>query len=492
MLFRSAQKPEYNQSGYISLNVNGKSMNMRTDCSGLVGAMLKIYGAIPENQNVTSYSLLNSNAIPDKFDMIPWPGWDSLVEGDIMSRSGHVEIFGKNEGGSHMVYNGGSTNALCSPGLTYTSHKDGYQVVWRCRESSDISLPGTLISGVQSAINIANNVTGGGRLGGAAAAAPASKKGIYDHLRKLGYTDIAAAAIMGVWEKESSNLPNKIEGDFIKSFPGHDKVLSSNEAMDDYALNKLFPATEKNVSIDRNSYMSNGHYYPGIGLAQWTGPRADKLLTYLKSKNKAWNDFYGQTEYFNQEMINNERKITPGDLNAETNLDAATKLFANKFEGTYISDWILARQQSAKDIYNQFGGDQGLGGEVSGSKIGKSNYISNKNNNSRIDRSVKSTPSIKINNRIPNNIPINITDHDNINNKEVVTLLNKVISCLEAITSNTGESNGLLTSLNQKDFVDQGLRNSFNAMGKSSKKHYTRHMNMNPNNNRLITSLARP
>ena len=51
----------------------------------------------------------------------------------------------------------------------------------------------------------------------------------------------------------------------------------------------------------------------------------------------------------------------------------------------------------------------------------------------------------------------------------VVTLLTRAVEELTKITNNTASSSDLLVSLNEKDFVDQGVRDSINALGKASK-----------------------
>ena len=60
-----------------------------------------------------------------------WPGWDNLQEGDIIARSGHVEIFAYNKNGQHYVYNAGSKNAINANSTTGTGHPQGYTGVWR-------------------------------------------------------------------------------------------------------------------------------------------------------------------------------------------------------------------------------------------------------------------------------------------------------------------------------------------------------------------------
>ena len=55
------------------------------------------------------------------------------------------------------------------------------------------------------------------------------------------------------------------------------------------------------------------------------------------------------------------------------------------------------------------------------------------------------------------------------NTERVEALLSQVIDELRAINGNTSTSSTLLDSLNQKDFVDHGLRDSINALGKASR-----------------------
>lgn len=77
--------------------------------------------------------------------------------------------------------------------------------------------------------------------------------------------------------------------------------------------------------------------------------------------------------------------------------------------------------------------------------------------------------------------------------KRIEMLLYQVVQELAAINSNTGTSSDLLGSLNEKDFVDKGLRDSLAAASKSNKKSYAaRHVQTNPNNVRTISAMARP
>jgi hypothetical protein len=66
----------------------------------------------------------------------------------------------------------------------------------------------------------------------------------------------------------------------------------------------------------------------------------------------------------------------------------------------------------------------------------------------------------------------------------------QVLAELKAINGNTGESSNLLMTLNQKDFVDTGVRNSLSQLGKTNqRKPQTQY---NHGNTRSINAMIRP
>lgn len=127
----AAQQPGYNQGRSIIINIDGVVKSVRTDCSGFVSACIAFFTGT--NFATTSSGLLGSN-IPvlqnAGFTQMPFPGWDQCLPGDILAVSGHTEIFAGNQGGSHMVYNCGSSNSVNNPGETRSS-KPSYTVIWR-------------------------------------------------------------------------------------------------------------------------------------------------------------------------------------------------------------------------------------------------------------------------------------------------------------------------------------------------------------------------
>ena len=121
----ASQKPGYSQSGYVTITINGKTIKTRTDCSGVVSAMLQAYGAYSPGTMVGTGAMQGDP--PPGFKKLTWSGWDNLQAGDILIRGNHTEVYA---GSGKSVYNAGSTNSINNPGAT-TSGYSSYTYVWR-------------------------------------------------------------------------------------------------------------------------------------------------------------------------------------------------------------------------------------------------------------------------------------------------------------------------------------------------------------------------
>lgn len=127
----AAGKPGYSNDNYIPLTVGGKTIKVRTDCSGYVNGCLKFYGVFADNGNMSSWNyadiddevMMSTGFIPR-----PFTSWNDLKKGDIIARGGHVEIFSHNSGNTHYVWSCGSTNSVNNAGTTTDSSE--YTVVW--------------------------------------------------------------------------------------------------------------------------------------------------------------------------------------------------------------------------------------------------------------------------------------------------------------------------------------------------------------------------
>lgn len=198
---------------------------------------------------------------------------------------------------------------------------------------------------------------------------------IWQALKNFGYTDYAASGIMGCWQAESSNRADRVEGDYLRGFPGFQKVLASNNALNDYTTNFLFPAYQRsNISISKSGYKGNdGNYYPGIGLAQWTGPRGYNLFKYAVDNNKDWRDLDTQLAFFNSEIASRGLKDT---LNSATSASDAARKMLDGYEmySGYSSKAPSAYEKRAgyaNGIYENYAGSGSSGEDKSTTSTGK-------------------------------------------------------------------------------------------------------------------------
>lgn len=198
---------------------------------------------------------------------------------------------------------------------------------------------------------------------------------IWQALKNFGYTDYAASGIMGCWQAESSNRADRVEGDYLRGFPGFQKVLASNNALNDYTTNFLFPAYQRsNISISKSGYKGNdGNYYPGIGLAQWTGPRGYNLFKYAVDNNKDWRDLDTQLAFFNSEIASRGLKDT---LNSATSASDAARKMLDGYEmySGYSSKAPSAYEKRAgyaNGIYENYAGSGSSDEDKSTTSTGK-------------------------------------------------------------------------------------------------------------------------
>lgn len=353
------QQPGYNQSGSVDITINGKTLNVRTDCSGFVSACLRFYGAIPETTVYNSSMLTRDNLPIQGFTYMPWPGWEGLQPGDIMAVSGHTEI----SNGGHNVYNCGSTNSVNNPNPTTSSHTT-YTNIWR---------PNNAGKGGVMAGGSAGGAAGssGGSYGGGASISgtdgTGKSGGIMDFLGTLGKVGSAFASkamngiLTGNWDFDFSDVigsgssggsssggafssGGSAAGGSSSGYAGG-SVTAANvnpdeaaKALWDTALSKgITPAGaagmlgnfqkesgvrpnnlqnsyERSLGMSDESYtaaVDNGSYNnfvndkAGYGFAQWTfSSRKQGLLDLARSKGTSIADPSMQTEYLYQELEN--------------------------------------------------------------------------------------------------------------------------------------------------------------------------------------------
>lgn len=223
---------------------------------------------------------------------------------------------------------------------------------------------------------------------------------------KCGLNETSAAAVMGCWEAESHNDPRTIEGNYLPEFPGAAKVLESHESMNNYVTNVVF-IKHKVKEKNKSAYMADGNYYPGIGLAQWTGPRGKLMLDYAQSRGVSYDDLMMQLEFAwfkdsraSQDIKDELRRLsTQGNGNYEA-LKQSTMYFMKRYEGIGTKEdengsHFVPRFKYAQEIYNLFANtplDLNYQSSNSGispfGKSGSSSYSSSSSYNSGSFRSL--------------------------------------------------------------------------------------------------------
>ena len=337
---------------------------------------------------------------------------------------------------------------------------------------------------------------------------------LWKYFRAKGWSDKAIAGALGCWTAESSVSPNRIEGDYTAMY----KAMSSNpyvdlindrDLMDKYARDYLLPNYRKNGKNhkDANYKGKDGHYYVGLGMAQWTAQRGKNLLDFAKRNNLPWDTRETQLKFMDEELRGDYKGVLSA-MEKASGVEAATKVFMNKYEGNSDSTgYLTERAPHAIALYNKYAGSAGgptintkrsmrdlevlrdpntgeilevqnpvslkgdrAGGPTIGANIYKPKIYRQTSKSSRAGGVTTTAPSITSSNSVasyvsPTSSPIvTTTTSSGQDLSGVVSLLTRTVEELVKITNNTASSSTLLGSINDKDFVDQGLRDSIAAL----------------------------
>lgn len=184
---------------------------------------------------------------------------------------------------------------------------------------------------------------------------------IWAYLKNMGVQPHAIAGIMGSFQVESGNEPYTLEGyyafgDGSRTNAVAKEAMQNYDTLNDYTLNYLFPYYARiGKSIDQEGYHhSDGNYYPGLGLAQWTGERTKKLSQYTVEKGYPWSDLAGQLDYLKYEVENVPQfKSALTAMNNSNDVNKSTEIWLSDFERN-PGDALSQRQAYAKEFYERF------------------------------------------------------------------------------------------------------------------------------------------
>ena len=118
-----------------------------------------------------------------------------------------------------------------------------------------------------------------------------SKESIWRFLKHKGFSDVAAAAIMGNMEAESGCVSYRLQGDFGKDFQKSKDYTAQVDAGD----------------ICRREFAYEGPGGGGYGLCQWTyPPRKEGLYDLAQEQGLSIGDEFLQVEWLTRELWQDE------------------------------------------------------------------------------------------------------------------------------------------------------------------------------------------
>ena len=279
-----------------------------------------------------------------------------------------------------------------------------------------------------------------------------SRKEIWKYLTtKAGFTPVGAAGLMGCWDRESGNRADRVEGDYLQQFKdlgGFNTVLASNQSLNNWTQRLFNIYKNGGHSINEKAYLgSDGNYYPGIGLAQWTGPRGYNLFKFAKDNGLDWRDLDTQLKFFETEA---KSYGFPGIANNNKTAADAANAVLDKYEmsslgfGERNPDELKPRQSAATQIYNEFvgqGSGWGTGASIFGKKARKAIFPLHSYGTGSTDANVSA-----LNDRVRrlNNLIANTrSEEDNNPANQMIEKISQAVSTSE----NDGKSVDLLSTI---------------------------------------------
>lgn len=124
-------------------------------------------------------------------------------------------------------------------------------------------------------------------------------KKVWSVFHAYGLSNEQIAGILGNWSVESGIDPSGFEGIYSEHFqPTGPKHIDAYNNMNAWTESLFSQYAAQGLGINHAAYKgSDGNYYPGLGLGQWTGGNGEKLIGAAKSVNKNWYDLDFQLAY---------------------------------------------------------------------------------------------------------------------------------------------------------------------------------------------------
>ncbi len=172
-----------------------------------------------------------------------------------------------------------------------------------------------------------------------------SKKTIWEYLKAKGFSDVAAAAIMGNMEAESNCVSCRLQGDFST----------------DYQKSREYTALVDKGVISREQFVYNGPGGGGYGLCQWTyWSRKAGLYDLAKSQGVSVGDDFIQVEWLVRELFQDEFRPVLNTLQNSESIRECSDVLVKKFlRPADQSDAVcVQRAKFAREVYAEFAGGE--------------------------------------------------------------------------------------------------------------------------------------
>lgn len=168
-------------------------------------------------------------------------------------------------------------------------------------------------------------------------------------LTKYGLDETQIAAVLGCWNSESSIQPKRYETDYIVR-DKYDQLDKDGPTAESLAGGwGAFLAMYNGTGLNESGYLHEGKHYIGVGLGQWTGPRAKQLWDFSKSIKKSMFDMDTQLAFMISDNDSGKSRLDAyKEASKGKSVDEATSLFLSMWEGV-PGNKIGARQQAAAE-----------------------------------------------------------------------------------------------------------------------------------------------
>lgn len=175
-------------------------------------------------------------------------------------------------------------------------------------------------------------------------------------------TDEGIAAVLGGFDIESSITFKRYETDFLTNNQ-FDKVAKEPTAENLVGNWDAFQAMYPKLRLNKREYMVNGLHYIGIGIGQFTGPRALALWNFAKTMNGDIWSAEVQTKFLLEEDDPLRRAAFRRIVTSTGSVEALAEDFLNSWLGV-PGNKLLERQTAARQwlnfLKNKGGGSTGI------------------------------------------------------------------------------------------------------------------------------------